>query len=278
MGLIAAAVAGGLIAFTSGPETGPETFVMRPDGSGVRQITHNPPYGSASGEFSPDGRRLTVNGVVSGVANTDGSGQPVRIGEADEVRWAPGGRRIAYKRYGVDARATTVFVANADGSGARSVTPGVQRRFGLSWSPDGSRIAFAGGPTGSELPHDNNVFVANADGSGVTQLTHVPERPGVPWPQGARDPAWSPDGRRIAYSTDEVAFGALRLAVMNADGSDQRTLSNVVTAASPAWSPDGRQIAYSDWADSSEEAFVVDAAGGDPRRLTRNTVPDEVSD
>ena len=56
-------------------------------------------------------------------------------------------------------------------------------------------------------------------------------------------PAWSPDGRKIAFVSDRD--GNSEIYVMNADGSGQRRLTrNPAYDADPAWSPDGRTIAF----------------------------------
>ena len=71
----------------------------------------------------------------------------------------------------------------------------------------------------------------NADGSGLRKLTRGPAYDG--------NPAWSPDGRKIAFGR------AGEIYVMNADGSGQRNLTrNPARDFAPAWSPDGRKIAF----------------------------------
>jgi Tol biopolymer transport system component len=79
--------------------------------------------------------------------------------------------------------------------------------------------------------HDD-VWSINADGTGLTRLTRSP------WPEF--DPAWSPDGTRIAYRSEPHDYP--QLWVMNANGSKQHRLTR--DGGFPDWSPDGSMIAY----------------------------------
>jgi len=113
-------------------------------------------------------------------------------------------------------------VMNADGSGVTRLTHDSASDVEETWSPDGSKIAFASGTAGG-----SDIYVMNADGSGVVRLTSDL--------QDNMEPAWSPDGSKIAFSN----FGALK--VMNADGTGATTLTS---GWNPQWSPDGSKIAF----------------------------------
>jgi dipeptidyl aminopeptidase/acylaminoacyl peptidase len=85
------------------------------------------------------------------------------------------------------------------------------------------------------------------------------------------DPAWSPDGSKIAFTRGRGAAGdPSQVFVMNADGSHVRRLTNTgfTGAISPAWAPDGKRIAYADLA--ANAIVVMDADGSAKRTLVRS--------
>lgn len=99
----------------------------------------------------------------------------------------------------------------------------------------------------------------NADGSDVARLTDLDG-----W---SSTPAWSPDGRRIAFSW--VRDGGPGIYAVNADGSDITRLNDA--GGYPAWSPDRRRIALA-WGPGgplgSPDIWVANADGSDNVRLT----------
>jgi pimeloyl-ACP methyl ester carboxylesterase len=114
----------------------------------------------------------------------------------------------------------------------------------------------------------------NADGSNQRRLLDFP----------VLEPAWSPDGTRIAFGSDQEGFRGLY--VMDADGVEQgsltlQKLSSTRTGENcPAWSPDGAWIAFASWRDGDGEIYVMDADGveqGSPnlQKLTDNRFEEE---
>ena len=87
------------------------------------------------------------------------------------------------------------------------------------------------------------------------------------------DPAWSPDGQRIAFSSDRD--GNWEIYVMNADGSGLvRLTDNDAYLDSPAWSPDGQRIAFQSNRDGNWEIYVMNADGSGLVRLIDNDAND----
>jgi Tol biopolymer transport system component/uncharacterized protein YjdB len=108
-------------------------------------------------------------------------------------------------------------------------------------SPDGSRFAFAQSyhhPQYGWWVHD--VFVADRNGMNLRQLTSLA---GV-----ETDPAWSPDGERIAFTGINIATGRSDVFVIDADGTGLVNLTaglhDLTHAVQPAWSPDGARLAF----------------------------------
>jgi uncharacterized repeat protein (TIGR01451 family) len=128
--------------------------------------------------------------------------------------------KIAFNCSGV------ICVVAPDGSGQTQLAVGGWP----AWSPDGTKLAFSRGDSGTGTAH---IFVMNADGTGVAQLTST----------SLADffPAWSPDGTRIAFTRNSSEIWA-----MNADGTGQTLLKGSAQGANFAekWSPDGTRIVF----------------------------------
>ncbi len=202
--------------------------------------------------WSPDGGRLAFrNDDGIAVMNADGSGVRTLV-RHDFARgvygaldlgvgyptWSPDGAHIAFTHLGGnDGEGFVVYLVNGDGSDVRPVTDGTggARRgsVGGAWSPDGSRLVYVAW----DDPAATSFLV-------VTDLRGGPDvRLGAP--TGAawvESPAWSPDGRAIAFVAPAAEVGRADVWVMPASGGAARLL--VRDAAQPAWSPDGTRIAF----------------------------------
>ena len=138
-----------------------------------------------------------------------------------------------------------------------------------------SRIAFTSNKGGYRA-----ISVMDADGSNLTRLT--------PLGSYTNDPAWSPDGAKIAFSFNN------RIYVMDSDGSNQTGLSDTISVIgtgdgvtgdvivpafgdSTAWSPDGSKIAFASNRHGNSGIFVMNSDGSNQTRLG-DTVPGVTGD
>jgi Tol biopolymer transport system component len=126
----------------------------------------------------------------------------------------------------------------------------------------GDDIAFVSSRDG-----DYAVFGMAADGTEQGRLTD--ERGDVSVAGGVEfqtDPAWSPDGKQIAFASGRE--GSFDLYVMSADGSGTTRLTSTgANDRGPTWSPDGSRIAFARSSDGGR-VWVMNADGTDARRLT----------
>jgi Tol biopolymer transport system component len=145
--------------------------------------------------------------------------------------WSPSGDRIAHHRIEADGNAAVYVTDPATGDQRRvaAVGPPSTSDPRVSWSPDGSRLAFW-----STAGSDNEIQVVNLADEAVSTVS--------PDPSADRYPAWSPTDDLLAFWSDRSGRGAIWLAAP--DGSGLRQLVEVGSAAGPvAWAPDGTSLA-----------------------------------
>jgi Tol biopolymer transport system component len=233
--------ANGRIVFDTAFGHRPQIFTIRPDGTGLRQLTHVPKgHAAGSPEFSPDGTRVvfTIDGQIW-VMNADGSGQRQLTNQAgfqnQQPSWSPDGRKVVFSHCAVPFGFTEfcdLDVMNADGAGLKKLLGGNWINQVPEYSPDGHKIAFASDRGG----YISAVWVMNANGGAVKRLTDPNLEAG--------NPDWSPDGTRILFGTN-CCRPRSQIWVMNADGSSPHPLTHMPPrgdAPAASYSPDGHKI------------------------------------
>jgi len=97
-------------------------------------------------------------------------------------------------------------------------------------------------------------------------------------PAGDLYPAWSPDGRKIAFHS--LRDGSVEIYVMDADGENPVRLTNNalnVQDGNPVWSPDGQSIVFDSFRDGNFEIYIMDADGKDQRNLTNSPATEDMN-
>ena len=145
------------------------------------------------------------------------------------------------------------WIMDLTGRNATKLTTDAASHEAPTWSPDGSRMAFA-----SDRGGRAGIWVMEANGEAVTLNTGLREDFG---------PRWSPDGNRLVFFSP--IEGMTQLFSVNADGTQVRA----ITTGSPGdfdpdWSPDGKKIAFASKRDDIPGIWVINADGTDPIRLT----------
>lgn len=151
---------------------------------------------------------------------------------------------------------TALALLAACGEGGRpSVTPTPARgkiafqSFRINWPGPPAH------PIGELNPSD--IYLINADGTGLTNLTN--------YPAGYQSLAWSPDGMRLAFSSDRD--GNWEIYVMNSDGTGLTNLTNSPSQDfAPIWAPGGTEIAFV----TGSQLFLIHADGSGLTRLVDN--------
>ena len=199
--------------------------------------------------WAPDERSIVVAFATMSVYGTGlgaqlwraslrGDTPPVRIDATPWGSFAPSINRSRHRLvFGQDRIDIDIFRFEGERP-PKPVTASSFVDYAPSFSPDSRRIAFESSRSGI----GREIWVADPDGSNAVQVT----RPALN-PQGRitnGNPNWSPDGRRIVFSSDDSDSGP-DLFTTDADGGARRQVTNDrYTDALPTWSHDGRWIYY----------------------------------
>jgi eukaryotic-like serine/threonine-protein kinase len=161
-----------------------------------------------------------------------------------------------------------VFMSNVDGTNLVQLTNIENGACQPSWSPDGASLVFISPcqhrvDSPRESYTDTSLFMINADGTGLKQLTNVP---------GADfEPAWSPDGKQIAFTSIRDGNKQIYLLEVESQSVIRLTEPDVnIENSQPAWSPDGKLIAYLAKRVGTYQVWVMNDTGQENVQLVRS--------
>lgn len=179
------------------------------------------------------------------------------------LSWSPDGKLITFaaKVGGEDA----IYIFDVESKKVlRRLTFGLDGILSPSFSPDGSRLVFVGLDSGR-----SDLFITDSEGQKLDRLTQ--DR------FADRDPAWSQDGRYIAFTTDRgprtnfrtLEFGDFKIATYDLETEQIRVLPGQSGKnVNPQWSPDGTKIAFVSDRTGISNIFIVDVATAETFQVT----------
>lgn len=178
--------------------------------------------------------------------------------------WSADGQRFVLASV-QKGRAVLSFLDAIEGGATREVrVEGVDEIFSIAWAPDGSTLVFSGQRGGV-----SDLYRYDIASAALTPLTNDAF--------ADLEPAFSPDGRSIVFSTErftstlpDAAVGDLRLALMDAAGGAPRPLPAFERGKhiSPQWAPDSETIYFVADPDGISNVYRIRAAGGRPEQMT----------
>lgn len=162
-----------------------------------------------------------------------------------------------------------IYLSDMTGTSVMPITNMPEGACQPSWAPDGSQFVFVSPckrqlDISEPLPADTVLYIANADGSEPTALPTVPG--------GDSEPAWSPDGKRIAFTS--LRDGSPLIYMINLADQTVTRLTDPSTdfdvARQPMWSPFGNQLLFTKKRAGAYQIWSVTDAGQGQQQIVRS--------
>jgi Tol biopolymer transport system component len=210
-----------------GSKSGYDIWRMRADGTGKKRLTRS----SADDQwpcYSPTGTQIAfMRDGDLWIMRSDGTHQRRirKLTEGTRPAWSPSGKLIAYQdELSFDQQ--DIYVVRPDGTHVLRLTHAPKRaNAGADWSPAGHRIAFSRVVGGSV-----DIYSMRPNGSDVHPL--------IATPKDEFDPAYSPDGKQIVFTSDDTPSGYLNIFRAGiAAGKPHELSTESQNEYSPTWQP-----------------------------------------
>jgi Tol biopolymer transport system component len=247
-----------------------------------RQLTtpHAPATGDTSPAVSPDGRWLVFRRSIGGLYTGElfqlalgrgltAAGEPRRLTpaalDAEFPTWMPGAEEILFSARGGLWR----LMVPGNGTPARLPFVGEDGLMPVVSRPQ------PGGPFRLVYVRrfaDFNLWRIETPAPGAT--ASAPPVVSISSTRGDSMPHLSPDGRRVAFTSDRSGTWEIWLADLEGSNAVQLTFMGARASGFPHWSPDGKRIVFHSNLEGQWDVFVIPAEGGKPRNLTSHLASD----
>jgi Tol biopolymer transport system component len=246
--------------------TAADVHVVRVAGGEPKRLTFDRVWVSGL-DWTPDGAYIVFSSQRLGewglwkVPAAGGEPEPLPVGQADafEPSLSRDGHRLAYTLASFEENIWRYEIHPASGRNAfpTKLIASTDYNHGPQFSPDGKRIAFASGRSGS-----HEIWVCASDGSDPLQLTSFGG--GL-----TGTPRWSPDSRQIAFDS-EAGERHGDIYVVNAEGGRPRRLTTGTSSSVvPSWSRDGQWIYFGSDRTGTWQVWKTPAEGGEAVQVTK---------
>lgn len=261
----------GEVAFASDRSGTPQIYVVKVDGTGLRQLTEIP-EGACQPAWSPDGQRLVIispcernqpiyRGAGLFIINADGSGLtplPIVPGGDFDPAWSPDGRYIVFASLRNSGRAR-IYLIDLETNEVKRISAQYSYDRQPAWSGDGKQIAFVTTQKGPV-----QIWTMNADGSDQKIFSRSADAINTA-------PSWSPDGNLILFTQVQGQNGVpgLVVASYDPDYSEFRYDLGPFPMREARYSPDGLWLVFEGWPEgNNHDVYVVSGSGAVRTRLT----------